>query len=157
MDNDRAAHKAHALHCDDCDVDYAQEPTADSGMERMNQGNQVQDYRPDSYTGDGPHKGHVCHSNLRAHPTVKPRDLLRYFLKLYAPPAARVLDPFAGTASIGLACIDLGLDYTGIEIDPDFADIGRHRLSNPGAIRGDRPASRPKRKKRQAPQSALDL
>src|SRR3546814_14338397 len=39
-----------------------------------------------------------------AHATVKPVDLMRWLVRLVTPPGGRVLDPFAGSGTPGLAC-----------------------------------------------------
>lgn len=39
-----------------------------------------------------------------------------------------ILDPFAGSGSVGLACARRGLDYIGIEMEPAYYDIARRRL-----------------------------
>jgi site-specific DNA-methyltransferase (adenine-specific) len=44
-------------------------------------------------------------------------------------PGDTVLDPFAGSASTGLACIELGRRFLGIEISPTSVALARDRLS----------------------------
>ncbi len=66
--------------------------------------------------------------NSRIHPAEKPVKLLKFILEQAAPPRARVLDPFAGSGSTGIACFQLGLDFTGIEISSDYATVARARL-----------------------------
>ena len=39
-----------------------------------------------------------------------------------------VLDPYMGTGSIGIAAIDLGLDFIGIEKNKDWFDLASERL-----------------------------
>jgi site-specific DNA-methyltransferase (adenine-specific) len=39
----------------------------------------------------------------------------------------RVLDPFAGSGSTGIAAHNEGFDYLLIEIDPEYADIAKIR------------------------------
>lgn len=43
------------------------------------------------------------------------------------PLGAAVLDPFAGSGTTGVACIQTGRKFIGIEIDPKYADIARRR------------------------------
>lgn len=62
------------------------------------------------------------------HPTVKPTDLMRWLVRLVCPPGGMVLDPFAGSGTTGLACLDEGCEFTGIEITPEYADIADQRL-----------------------------
>lgn len=42
----------------------------------------------------------------------------------------RVLDPFNGAGTSGIAARQLGLDYTGIEINPDYAEMARQRIQS---------------------------
>jgi len=61
-------------------------------------------------------------------PTVKPLDLCRYLVRLVTPPNGIVLDPFAGSGSILIACVLEGFDYIGIELEQDYVDIANARL-----------------------------
>jgi site-specific DNA-methyltransferase (adenine-specific) len=67
------------------------------------------------------------------HPTVKPVALLRYLVRLIAPPGGIVLDMFAGSGSTGIACIAEGFPFVLIEQEPRWCDISaariRHELS----------------------------
>ena len=62
------------------------------------------------------------------HPTVKPIELMKYLIKLITPPGGTVLDPFNGSGSTGCAAVELGYDYTGIELDLKYVDIARKRI-----------------------------
>ncbi len=62
------------------------------------------------------------------HPTVKPIALMKYLVKLVTPPGGTVLDPFNGSGSTGMACVELGFDYIGCELDPDYIDIATRRI-----------------------------
>lgn len=61
------------------------------------------------------------------HPTVKPKSVLRRLLK-DVPKGATVLDPFCGSGSMGLACLDTGHSYIGIEREADYCEIADARL-----------------------------
>lgn len=63
------------------------------------------------------------------HPTVKPVALMRYLVKLVTPPRGRVLDPFNGSGSTGMAAVELGHEYLGIEMDPRYCEISRSRIT----------------------------
>lgn len=66
------------------------------------------------------------------HPTVKPVALMRWLVRMVKMPAGtRILDPFLGSGTTGLACEAEGVDWTGIEREPDFAEIARRRLESP--------------------------
>lgn len=63
------------------------------------------------------------------HPTVKPLALMRWLARLTASPTGgMVLDPFAGSGSTGIAAVQEGLDFIGVELHPEHADIARERL-----------------------------
>ena len=64
------------------------------------------------------------------HPTVKPRGLMNWILRLVSPPGSRILEPFAGSGSTVIAGHGLDLSITAIEIDPDYGEIIRSRWSH---------------------------
>ena len=65
------------------------------------------------------------------HPTVKPLKLMEKLIKLTVPKGYGniVLDPFAGSGTTLLAAKKLGVDYLGIEINPEYVNISKKRLS----------------------------
>lgn len=63
------------------------------------------------------------------HPTVKPVNLMRYLVRLVTPPDGVVLDPFMGSGSTGLACIEEGFRFIGIEQDETYVTIAEARLA----------------------------
>lgn len=62
------------------------------------------------------------------HPTVKPIALMRWLVRLVTPPGGRVLDPFMGSGSTGVATALEGFRFTGIEIDPQFFTVASERI-----------------------------
>jgi site-specific DNA-methyltransferase (adenine-specific) len=62
------------------------------------------------------------------HPTVKPVELMKYLIKLVTPEGGRVLDPFNGSGSTGMAAVELGYEYTGCELDPNYVEIAERRI-----------------------------
>lgn len=64
------------------------------------------------------------------HPTVKPIKLMKYLCKLITPPNGIVLDPFMGSGSTGLAAINLGFDFIGIEKELEYLEIATKRIEN---------------------------
>lgn len=63
-----------------------------------------------------------------SHPCEKPTKLLRRCIELVSDPGQLVVDPFAGIVSTGVAAIECGRQFLGIELDPKFYPIGRRRL-----------------------------
>lgn len=56
----------------------------------------------------------------KIHPTQKPIDLYRWILQNFAEPGDRILDTHLGSGSSRIAAYDLGFDFVGCEIDPDY-------------------------------------
>jgi site-specific DNA-methyltransferase (adenine-specific) len=64
------------------------------------------------------------------HPTVKPVALMRWLVRLVTPPGGLVLDPFMGSGTTGVAAMEEGFNFIGIEIDPGYCEIARARIGN---------------------------
>lgn len=64
------------------------------------------------------------------HPTPKPWQLAAHFIKLHTKPGDTVVDPFCGYGWVGVACVKMGRNFIGIEIDPGYADIARRRIAD---------------------------
>jgi DNA modification methylase len=64
----------------------------------------------------------------RRHPSVKPVGLVKALCLLTCPQGGRILDPFAGTGTTGVAAIRAGLEYALIEADPAFETVIHQRL-----------------------------
>jgi len=58
----------------------------------------------------------------KQHPTQKPVALMEWCLG-FLPNAQTILDPFAGSGTVSVACVNLGRESTAIEIDPDYFEI----------------------------------
>lgn len=64
------------------------------------------------------------------HPTQKPVRLLERLMALVTQENALVLDPFMGGASTGVACINTGRKFIGIELDDEYFDIAKNRIES---------------------------
>ena len=62
------------------------------------------------------------------HPTVKPVALMKYLVTLVTPKGGKVLDPFNGSGSTGMAVKEFGGEYTGIDLDPNYIEIAHRRI-----------------------------
>ncbi len=62
----------------------------------------------------------------RVHPNEKPVSLMIEIIKKL-PEGCTVLDPFTGSGTTGVACIQTGRNFIGCEIDPGYAEIARRR------------------------------
>lgn len=63
------------------------------------------------------------------HPTVKPTELMSYLCRLITPPNGIVLDPFMGSGSTGKGAILEGFDFIGMELDPEYVEIAKSRIT----------------------------
>ena len=63
------------------------------------------------------------------HPTVKPVELAEHFIKLHTKPGDTILDPFMGSGTTGVACVQTGRNFIGIEIDPTYFAIAEKRIA----------------------------
>ncbi|MDR0439913.1 MAG: site-specific DNA-methyltransferase [Candidatus Accumulibacter sp.] len=79
---------------------------------------------------DGPFDGCIHANVLQAdkfHLTGKPTALMRELVRP-APPGGIILDPFAGSGSTGVAAIQSGRRFLGIEREAEYVRIARERL-----------------------------
>jgi hypothetical protein len=64
----------------------------------------------------------------KEHPTQKPLRLMEWCLD-HAPKADTVCDPFMGSGTTGVACVQLGKAFTGIERERKYFDIACERIA----------------------------
>lgn len=62
------------------------------------------------------------------HPTQKPLRLMRRIVAASTNPGDVVLDPFAGSCSTGVAAIEQGRQFVGMEREDEYLSVGRDRL-----------------------------
>ena len=65
------------------------------------------------------------------HPTEKPLELYKWLLSRYCPDGGTILDPTAGSFNSGLASVELGFNYIGIEKDDIFFEKGKEKFILP--------------------------
>jgi len=63
----------------------------------------------------------------KEHPTQKPLPLMQWCLG-FLPNAQTILDPFMGSGTTGVACVNLGRKFIGIELEPKYFDIACRRI-----------------------------
>jgi adenine-specific DNA-methyltransferase len=68
------------------------------------------------------------------HPCQKPLPLVVELLEHLTQPDDLILDPFMGSGTTGVACLQTGRRFLGIEIDPDYCLTARRRLGDPDAM-----------------------
>lgn len=64
------------------------------------------------------------------HPTLKPIALMAYLCRLVTPPNGTVLDPFMGSGSTGIAALQEGFSFVGVEREPEYLAIAEKRIQN---------------------------
>ena len=64
------------------------------------------------------------------HPTSKPVPLLEYLIKTYTNEGETVLDNCMGSGSTGVACVNTGRHFIGMELDPDYFRIAEERIKD---------------------------
>ena len=81
----------------------------------------IYDYMPD-----------VIRSNEkgRRHAMQKPVDIIEKLLKASSQKGDLILDPFIGSGTTGVACVNLDRHYIGFEINKEYYDIANKRLEN---------------------------
>lgn len=62
------------------------------------------------------------------HPTQKPVALMEYLIRTYTNEGETVLDFTAGSFTTGVACVNTGRKFIGIEMDKDYFKIGVNRI-----------------------------
>lgn len=62
------------------------------------------------------------------HPTEKPIALIKWCLLKFTNMGDTVLDPFMGSGTTGVACVQTGRNFIGCEIDPGYFAIAEKRI-----------------------------
>lgn len=66
----------------------------------------------------------------REHPTQKPVGVMKFSIeKARLPEGATVFDPFMGSGTTGVACVQTGRNFIGVEIDPTYFAIAEKRIA----------------------------
>jgi site-specific DNA-methyltransferase (adenine-specific) len=105
-----------AMRNDFADCEYA---WADQGVARM--------FR---FVWNGMIQGNMKNKEERFHPTQKPVALYAWILNNYAKDGYKILDTHVGSASSLVACHNLGFQYVGFELDPEYFSLASDRLES---------------------------
>ena len=68
-----------------------------------------------------------------AHPSVKPVRLFSYLIHLLCPSGGLVLDPFCGSGTTGVAAVQAGYQFVGIDMEQEYCEIARARIEHAAA------------------------
>lgn len=69
-----------------------------------------------------------------AHFAVFPTRLVEPCILAGSAPGDTVLDPFAGSGTVGVVCGWYGREFLGIELNPEFAQMARRRITIEGRL-----------------------
>ena len=69
----------------------------------------------------------------RIHPTQKPGSLCEYLIRTYTNEGETVLDNCMGSGTTGIACLNTGRNFIGIEKDQKYFEIARNRIEGHNA------------------------
>jgi DNA modification methylase len=65
----------------------------------------------------------------KVHPTQKPVELMIWCIERAKIPAGdTIFDPFMGSGTTGVACVQTGRNFIGCEIDPGYFAIAERRI-----------------------------
>jgi site-specific DNA-methyltransferase (adenine-specific) len=64
------------------------------------------------------------------HPCPRAIEHMRWLVRWWSEPGDVVVDPFMGSGSTGVACIELGLSFIGIEISEEYFKIAQKRIAD---------------------------
>lgn len=110
----------------------------DKGMMGLGMGFRAQHETILHYTAGSPKYHNLGTSNVikssrvtaddREHQTQKPVDLMQKLVAVVSGPDATILDPFMGSGTTGVAAVQMGRKFIGIERDPGYFDIACRRI-----------------------------
>jgi len=66
--------------------------------------------------------------DVKIHPTQKPVALMEYLIRTYTNPGDTVLDNTMGSGTTGVAAVNTGRNFIGIERDPEYFRIAEQRI-----------------------------
>ncbi len=84
--------------------------------------------RMKKHTWNGMLQQNMAKKEKRVHPTQKPVPVMEWCLT-HAPDAQTVCDPFMGSGTTGVACVNKGLEFVGIEREEKYFDIACERIA----------------------------
>jgi len=65
-----------------------------------------------------------------AHPCAKPLPVMEWLVQRVDPfGSALIMDPFMGSGTTGVACVNLGRKFVGIELSPDYFNLAKANIT----------------------------
>ena len=62
------------------------------------------------------------------HPTIKPLNIVKTLIGNSTKPGDLILDPFMGSGTTAVACMELGRNYIGYEINEGYYETAQKRI-----------------------------
>lgn len=78
-------------------------------------------YAPKAQPDERSDNGHPCSRSL-VH--------FRWLVQWWSLPGETVLDPFMGSGTTGVACVEAGRNFIGIEVEPKYHAIAQYRIDH---------------------------
>lgn len=73
---------------------------------------------------------HVSRNQNKLHPTAKPVELMRWCLSLLPSDTVSICDPFLGSGTTGVAAVNMGMSFVGIEKEQKYFDVSVKRIAD---------------------------
>lgn len=73
---------------------------------------------------------YTCGASHTGHPAVFPLQLAKDQIKSWSNEGDIILDPFIGSGTVALACIEYNRRYIGFEISDKYCEIAKNRINN---------------------------
>jgi site-specific DNA-methyltransferase (adenine-specific)/modification methylase len=70
----------------------------------------------------------ICSVDKGLHPTQKSLSLMKQIVLIHTNINQVVIDPFMGSGTTGVACVNLDREFIGIEMDKDYFKIAENRI-----------------------------
>jgi site-specific DNA-methyltransferase (adenine-specific) len=69
-------------------------------------------------------------AGLKEHGAQKPTAVMSELIRVVTPEDGRVIDPFMGSGSTGVAAVEMGREFVGVELNPTYFDIACRRIED---------------------------
>jgi DNA modification methylase len=79
---------------------------------------------------DYPIQSDKSNPSAKGHPWPKPINLIKKFVEYWSNENDTILDPFMGSGTTGVSCVQTGRNFIGIEIDQGYFKIAEKRIKD---------------------------
>ena len=108
--------------------------TGDYGQKRPNGSNRVDRHDDSREIKDTKVKSNIWYftnnKTVKGHPAQYPEQLAHDHIVSWSNPNDLILDPFMGSGTTGVACINTGRNFIGIELDENYFNIAKQRIES---------------------------